>query len=141
MEINDLLKDKDALKQLIGALQNLVDQTSGDESSADEGSNDERENIMNTKTRKKIYSNDRKPGKKNKNFVNRFDDMMERNMHKEDVEIDKLLKKHPKTPRNRKSNMIDVVCRVCGGKETIPSSLLTDTKDRYKCNTCSTRAG
>lgn len=53
MEINDLLKDKDALKQLIGALQNLVDQTSDDESSIDEGYNDEHGNIMNTKTRKK----------------------------------------------------------------------------------------
>lgn len=143
MEINDLLKDKDALKQLIGALQNLVDQAPNDiDQETVSESIDEREDIMNTKSRKKVYStNSKKSGKKNNNFVNRFDGMMEKNMHKEDIEIDKLLKKHPKTPRTRKANMIDVVCRVCGTKENIPSSLLTDSKDRYKCNSCSTRAG
>jgi hypothetical protein len=139
MEINDILNNKEALKQLISALQNLVGDDKDDASVTTNAKENDKSNI-NTKSRRKIFSSDRNPTS-NQHQVNRFDDMAEKNMHKGDVEIDKLLRQHPKTPRIRKQNKVNVVCRVCGVKETIPSSLLVDTKDRYKCNSCSSKAG
>jgi hypothetical protein len=140
MEINDILKDKQALKQLIGALQTLVDSDDNQEP-LEHTDNVSQENNTNTKkNQKKIFST-KSQNENPSTFVNKFDDMAEKNMHKGDIEIDKLLKKHPKTPRLRKQNKLDVICRVCGKKETIPSSLLVDSKDRYKCNSCSSKAG
>lgn len=139
MEINDILKDKETLKQLISALQTIVNDSDNEISSSKEDTENNKI-TMNTKTRKKIFSTNSGSNKKNV-FVNKFDEMAEKNMHKGDIEIDKLLHQHPKTPRTRKQKKVDVVCRVCGAKETIPSSLLVDTKDRYKCNSCSSKAG
>lgn len=72
---------------------------------------------------------------------NRFESMMESKLHKEDTAIDKKLAVNPPTPRLRKFRHIDVQCRVCGKKESISPSLLTDSADRYKCNKCSTSPG
>jgi len=73
--------------------------------------------------------------------TNKFLSMAEKDMHKDDIEIDKKLAKFPPVSRARDFEMIDVVCRVCGRKETISPSLLFDAPDRYKCNNCSTSAG
>jgi hypothetical protein len=72
---------------------------------------------------------------------NKFDDMPERRMHKEDVEVDKKLATQPPVPRARKFNLIKVSCRVCGKKEEVNPVLITDSLDRYKCNRCSGTAG
>ena len=67
--------------------------------------------------------------------------MPERNLHKEDVQIDKMLQKVPPVSRNRKTSFVDVCCRVCGKKEKINASLLFEAIDRYKCNKCSINPG
>jgi SUMO ligase MMS21 Smc5/6 complex component len=78
---------------------------------------------------------------KNSSFVNKFVDMPEKNMHKEDIEIDKKLKIQPPVPRTRKFIAVDVTCRVCGKKEKVSPALLTEGATRYKCNKCCSSAG
>lgn len=72
---------------------------------------------------------------------NKFEDMPELNMHKEDIALDKKLSVLPPVPRARKFSKVSVVCRVCGKKEEVNPALITDSVDRYKCNKCSTGAG
>ena len=79
---------------------------------------------------------------KNQSRHNKFVDMPEKNMHKEDSKIDQLLSVNPPVARAREFSTINVTCRVCGKTEDIPPSLATaDSKTRYKCNNCSTSAG
>jgi hypothetical protein len=66
--------------------------------------------------------------------------MPERNMHKSDTKIDKKLNKYPPTPRNRPFKAIDVVCRICGKKESVNPKIIPESADRYKCNKCSSSA-
>ena len=85
----------------------------------------------------------KKSSKKNsskKQTVNKFDNMPEMRMHKEDIVVDQKLSVHPPVPRARPFELISVNCRVCGKKENINPVLLTDY-DRYKCNRCSSSAG
>lgn len=72
---------------------------------------------------------------------NRFLDMGVKDLHRDDIEIDKALKKFPPTPRTRQFKPIDVVCRSCGKKESVSPALLHDSAERYKCNKCSGSAG
>jgi len=72
---------------------------------------------------------------------NKFDQMMEAHLHKEDIAIDQKLKKFGPTPRVRAFDPINVVCRVCNKKESINPALLQDTVERYKCNNCARSAG
>lgn len=74
-------------------------------------------------------------------FDNRFDKMMEKNLHKEDTAIDKLLSKYPPTVRSREFSPVDVRCRVCGEQDSINPALLNDAPNRYKCNKCSKEPG
>jgi len=74
-------------------------------------------------------------------FVNKFDAMMESKLHKDDCVIDQKLKQFDPTPRTRNFKPLTVKCRVCGKTESINPSLLVDTPDRYKCNSCSRSAG
>lgn len=72
---------------------------------------------------------------------NKFLDMPEKNMHKSDSEIDKKLSINPPTPRNRKFIAVDVVCRICGKKDQVNPAIIPDSKDRYRCNKCSSSNG
>lgn len=72
---------------------------------------------------------------------NKFDQMMERSMHKEDILIDKKLLVQPPTPRARPFRLVKVACRVCGKQEEVNPGLIPDSLDRYKCNKCATSAG
>ena len=72
--------------------------------------------------------------------VNRFEDMAEFTMHKEDVEFDKKVAKQPPVPRTRRYIPVKVTCRVCGKAEAVNPALI-DSVDRYKCNKCSAMAG
>lgn len=72
---------------------------------------------------------------------NLFLNMPEANMHKQDVEIDKLLAPKHLTSRNRPSTLIDVTCRVCGKNERVSRSLVPESSNRYKCNECSKGVG
>jgi hypothetical protein len=72
---------------------------------------------------------------------NKFEDMPEIKMHKEDIALDKKLSVLPPVPRARKFSKISAICRVCGKKEEVNPALITDSIDRYKCNKCSAGAG
>jgi hypothetical protein len=77
---------------------------------------------------------------KAKKYTNRFEKMAEFNMCKEDVEIDKKIRKPPPSVRNRPFDLIKVQCRVCGKKDKVAPELI-ESIERYKCNKCSTGAG
>ena len=71
---------------------------------------------------------------------NKFDEMPEYNMCKEDLEFDRKVKKPPPSARNRNFDYMNVQCRVCGKQEKVPPTLV-ESRERYKCNKCSTGAG
>lgn len=71
---------------------------------------------------------------------NKFDSMSESGMHKDDVEIDRKLRKFPPTQRSRNYKPLKIRCRVCG-KEELINPTLVESVERYKCNKCSTSAG
>jgi hypothetical protein len=73
-------------------------------------------------------------------FKNKFLEMPESNMHKEDIAFDKRVSKFPPTPRNRSFGYLQVKCRVCGKTEKVSPSLV-DSMERYKCNKCCTMPG
>lgn len=83
-----------------------------------------------------------RPSKKISGTVaNKFDQMMEAKLHKEDTEIDKALAVYGPTPRQRKFEPVKVLCRLCGKSEMVNPSVLSESKDRYKCNACSRSPG
>lgn len=141
MEINDILKNTNTkdLKKLIALLQVLAD-LNDDES--------EEEEVVDTKPKQKITESKRPtqskvPGRKSKKepeFINKFLDMPEKNMHKDDAGIDKKLNVHPPVARARDFDPIQVVCRVCNKTEMIPPSLV-ESASRYKCNNCAKNPG
>ena len=131
MDLAKLQEDPEKLKQLISLLSSLLPDDETEEEPA------------NTKTRKNkvdpIKINSRKLNTKSTR-ENRFLDMPEANMHKEDCLIDKKLQKYPPSLRNRPVNFVKVKCRVCGKTEKISENVV-DSTERYKCNNCSTSAG
>jgi len=114
------------IQQMIAMLQNMLP------------SNNEEPTEEEKSSSSPIRTVDRKP---KPSTVNKFDQMMEANLHKEDIEIDKKLAKYDPTPRVRRFQPLDVVCRVCGKRESVSPNLLSDSPDRYKCNNCSRGAG
>lgn len=110
--------DNEDIKQLIAILQRgLTDE--GDE--------------------KTIKVNKKTVDKKSKR-TNLFEKMAESSMHKDDIEIDRKLRKFPPTERSRSYTPVTVRCRVCGKQENVNPSLI-ESIERYKCNKCSTSAG
>lgn len=126
------LKDDD-IKQLIAILQR------GLSSDSDEIEQDNEEQpTQNVKSIKKSKTN--RADKKEKR-INKFDQMMERTMHKNDAQIDKLLNVHPPSIRTREFDPVRVQCRVCQRVEEVNPSLILDSPSRYKCNRCSGAPG
>ena len=78
--------------------------------------------------------------KAKKQRVNRFEQMPEFKMCKEDVEIDKKIRKPPPSERKPPFQFVQVQCRVCGKKENVAPTLV-ESIERYKCNKCATGAG
>ena len=122
--------DKDDIKQLIAILQKGLVDDQDDKQETIEEEPKPKKNKIKTKQRK-VQTNSKKE------FLN----MGIAHLHKEDRAIDKALSKFPPTPRRRAFRTIDVTCRSCGKKETINPSLLYDSADRYKCNTCCSSPG
>ena len=119
--------DKDDIKALIAILQKgLMD------------NDDSEEEESRPVAKKRKTSSPTKP--KKKKTTNKFNSMAEFNMCKEDIEIDKKIRKPPPSARNRPFDFIKVQCRVCGKSEKVAPSLV-ETIERYKCNKCSTGAG
>lgn len=81
-----------------------------------------------------------KSAPKKKKTTNKFEQMAEFSMCKEDIEFDKKIKKPPPSVRNRTFDFVKAKCRVCGKTEKVAPSLI-ESIDRYKCNKCSTGAG
>lgn len=128
--------DKDDIKQLIAILQKGLADDTIDNDDDEESSTAEIEIKPKSKAKEpKIKKNTKETNRKNL-----FDKMSEFRMHKEDVEIDKKLSKHPPTQRSRSFNKIDVKCRVCGREENV-NPILVESKERYKCNKCSRSSG
>lgn len=126
------LKQED-IKQLIAILQR------GLSSDSDESEDDvDEQPIKNTKkiTKSKSTNLSKKPER-----LNRFDQMMEKTMHKSDAQIDKLLNVHSPSIRTREFDPVRVQCRVCQKVEEINPSLILDSPSRYKCNKCSKGPG
>lgn len=120
--------DNNDIKQLIAILQKgLSDDNDDDDTSVPEPSTKKKK----PKTQKKTLT---------KKTQNLFEGMPESKMHKDDIEIDRRLRKMPPTERSRNFKPIRVRCRVCGKEEEISPNLV-ESIDRYKCNKCSISAG
>jgi lysyl-tRNA synthetase class I len=116
MEINNLSPEQ--IQQMISMLQSMLP----------------------TETKPKTKRNNKKNSvttKKPKRH-NKFEDMQEFALHKEDCEIDKKLSKFPPVPRTRHFEPISVVCMMCGKSEKVSPNIV-DSIDRYKCNKCCSR--
>lgn len=119
MDLN--ISDPEQIKKLISVLQQLLPQENNDD-------NDEPVSKIKTKTRQS--------GNKNKKNSNKFLNMPEMRMHKDDCIIDKKLSKVPPTPRTRKYKSVKVKCRSCGKEENVNPNIIPESIDRYKCNKC-----
>lgn len=125
--------NNDDIKQLIAILQKGLSDESDDEQDDDLD-----EPVKKTRnTRNTPKKNAKKPKSQS---VNKFLEMSESRMHKDDVAIDKKLSKYPPTPRTRQFVPLDVTCRICGKKEKVNPSIV-ESSERYKCNRCSSTAG
>jgi hypothetical protein len=130
MDLNDLVKNPEQIKSLIDILQALLPSEDKESNSIDPEQDDRVNFNMKTKSKKRPSSN-----------TNKFDSMHEAKMHKEDTIIDKKLCQAPPTARARQFATVDVVCRVCGTKDSVSPSMVFESPSRYKCNKCSTSAG
>lgn len=126
MDPNELLKNPEQVKMLISMLQSLLPENTKEDNS---NTNDHTTTIK----PKKSYNENTKS--------NKFESMPEFRMHKEDTVIDKKLSKHDPVERTREFEFVDVVCRVCGRKESVSPHLVFDGPARYKCNRCSATSG
>jgi len=134
MDLNNLISNPEQLKQLISALQAILDKNNNPGSEEEDQTQQE---IDEPNSSIKTKNSKQRPQKTN---TNKFLSMPEMNMHKDDAEIDKKLAKHPPVMRAREFETIRVVCRVCGKEENISPSIV-ESVSRYKCNKCSTSAG
>lgn len=147
MDPNDILKNPEQIKVLISLLQGLVNQISPDNKTEDTPKNKsvaptKSASIIKTKGGQKIGNNRSIKSKKIQiENINEFEKMAEFRMHKDDCAIDKKLCSNPPVARMREFDFVDVLCRVCGKKESVAPSLLYDAPARYKCNNCSTQSG
>jgi hypothetical protein len=122
----------DQIKAMINMLQTMLNSQSSNQDQNDAEEPDNQVDVLNTKRVKSNRSVTRQ---------NKFTNMPEMNMHKDDVAIDKKLKVQPPVPRARPFKLLKVVCRVCGRNDEINPALLVESPNRYKCNNCSTSAG
>jgi hypothetical protein len=120
------------ITQMIALLQNMLPKQSNNTNTEERAGTETNDHISSIKTvnRKPVVSS-----------INKFDEMLESKMHKEDIEIDKKLSKHQPTPRIRKFKPVNAKCRICGKQEEVSPSLLFEGVDRYKCNKCSGSSG
>ena len=133
MDLNELIKNPEQIQNLIQVLQALLPKETEEKQVVPEETEYRPEAVMQTKSKKR--------SREASGIPNKFEKMSEFSMHKEDIAIDKALSKSPPVARTRDFEMIEVICRVCGRKETISPALLFEASSRYKCNNCSTQSG
>jgi hypothetical protein len=120
---------KEAIEQIYKLLMTLVDEEDNQEQIPQKTESKSTRNKKTSPTRKsKTQSN------------NKFDSMPEKNMFREDVEIDRKLSVVEPCPRTRSFHTIEVSCRVCGKKDKLNPALVNEPT-RYKCNNCSKSGG
>lgn len=133
--------EPEKIRALISILQSMLEPSENAEELDDEPT------PVKTKVKTKVKASaSKKRGSANTKktqpkFINKFDSMPEKNLHKDDVAIDKKLCNKPPVPRNRSFEFVDATCRICHKTESINPAILTDSLDRYKCNKCSTSPG
>lgn len=130
MDLNELIKNPEQIKNLIQVLQTLLPETQNSKTQEPQ-EEEEFTAPLRTKGSKRTT----------KQSKNKFMDMPEKDMHKDDIIIDKKLAKFPPVARARQFELVEVKCRVCGRTETVSPSLVHEGVERYKCNNCSTSAG
>lgn len=142
MSINpdDLLKNPEQIKQLITLLSGLLPE----EQTPDDKPKKTRKKATKRVTKKTTHrtANSKKATRRDADATeNKFLDMPEASMFKEDPKIAKKLYQQPPMKRRPQKRKITVTCRTCGKREEISSSLLHGDADRYKCNKCCSNAG
>lgn len=133
------LKDDD-IKQLIAILQRGLS-NDDEEPSVTSQPTETEDSPIRTKRSGSAFSASKKKKQNVQKRTNKFDTMMEKDMHKNDTKIDQLLCVHPPTIRTREFEPIKVQCRVCHKVEEISPNLIYDAPERYKCNKCSGAPG
>lgn len=133
MDLDQLGNNPEQVKQLISLLQKLLPPEEKTATVTD---------TEQTDTADAEFKPSFKSGRKNQYGMdrNKFLDMPEMNMHKEDTLVDKQLIKHPPVARSRGFEPVRVTCRVCGKTENVNPSLV-ESSNRYKCNRCAASAG
>ena len=121
------------IKQMIGMLKAMLPEEKEEAVAAETNVSP----LINTNTPIKNAGPSYRSGK----HYNKFDDMMESRLHKDDTEIQKKLSQYPPVPRNRSVSMVNATCRICGKTEEVSASLLYEGEARYKCNSCSRGSG
>ena len=129
----DILQNPEQLKKFIAALSSLLP--------PEENNVPEKPKAKKTRTTKKTTRKTTNKTRTSEERHNKFLDMAENNMFKEDPKVAKKLYNQPPMKRRSKKAKLSVTCRICGKREEISSSLLYGDKDRYKCNKCCSSAG
>lgn len=136
MDINKLKQDPEKIQELIALLGSLLTESEEEQEKPPAKTRTRRK-----RTTKKQTSSKKSAKNKPEESTNKFLDMPEMHMHKEDNAIDAKLQKIAPTPRTRShAGTASVRCRVCGKQEEINVSLLFEGANRYKCNKCSTQS-
>lgn len=126
--------DNDDIKQLIAILQKgLVD----NRDSENDEDTDTSDVVIKKAKPDPIKNKKKKVVKTDDSRYNKFDAMAEKNMHKDDSRVDKILSQYAPTSRSREFSLVKVTCRVCGRQDEINPALIYDSGSRYKCNRCS----
>ena len=136
----DILKNPEQIKQLIGILSSLLPTDDLDKETEAEPKK--------PKTRRKPAQTKKTTTNKSTRFkkdttqhTNKFVDMPESQMFRENPDVSQKLYQQPPMKRRPRKNKINVTCRICGKREEISSGLLYGDVDRYKCNKCCSNAG
>ena len=129
----DILQNPEQLKKFIAALSSLLP--------PEENNVPEKPKAKKTRTTKKTTRKTTNKTRTSEERHNKFLDMAENNMFKEDPKVAKKLYNQPPMRRRSKKAKLSVTSRICGKREEISSSLLYGDKDRYKCNKCCSSAG
>lgn len=141
MDPKELLQNPEQIKNLISLLQALLpteQESTKTKSKTRKKSNKNPEETLHSEFNMNIKTKNKRAIHQGKN---KFDSMNEFSMHKDDCIIDKKLTKQLPVARTREFEPIPVVCRICGKKENVSPSLVSEGPARYKCNNCSTQAG
>jgi hypothetical protein len=133
--------NNDDIMQLISILQKaLVDEEQKETEQKETEQRDPNNSTVYKKPNTKEIggqSKNKKVANSHTQHYNKFESMPEKNMHKDDTKIDKVLSQYSPTERTRQFNFINVNCRVCGRTDSINPALVYDSENRYKCNKCS----